>query len=140
MTAIRMAREPHDILFDFFGVICSEISPFWLQRYFPSEEANGLKATIVAAADCGELTEDGLFAELGARASVSPGQVRREWQGYVRIDSGMVAYIEGLRKNESRRIGLLSNSPSRFLRDILRDHDLERLFDDIVISSEVGIA
>ncbi len=37
------------------------------------------------------------------------------------------------------RIGLLSNAPSTFIRALFAEHDLERLFHEIIISSEVGM-
>ena len=31
--------ECRAVVFDFFGVISSEVAPFWFEKYFPKEEA-----------------------------------------------------------------------------------------------------
>jgi hypothetical protein len=44
------------LIFDFFGVACSEVAPYWLAKYLPAAEAVTVKATIVGAADRGALS------------------------------------------------------------------------------------
>jgi HAD superfamily hydrolase (TIGR01509 family) len=48
----------------------------------------------------------------------------------------MVHIAESLRKHY--KTALVSNAPSEFIRRLLQAHDLARLFDEIVISSEVS--
>ena len=43
------------IVFDFFGVICSEVAPQWLLHHLETEEkARAIKTEIVGAADRGD--------------------------------------------------------------------------------------
>ena len=46
------------ILFDFFGVISSEVSPIFFKRYFNEEEALEIKEEIMSKGDKGELNEE----------------------------------------------------------------------------------
>jgi HAD superfamily hydrolase (TIGR01509 family) len=131
---------PEAIIFDFFGVICSEIAPFWLGRYFSPEQAVSIKQTLVAEADSGHISEHDLFRNLAQRAGISATQVKREWGDYVRIDADVVRFVREVRQSGISSVALLSNSPSPFLRGILRAHALDHLFDDIIVSSEVGVA
>ena len=62
--------------------------------------------------------------------------VEQEWWDLVRIDTDVVELIVELRKHH--RVGLLTNSPAEFVRAIIRRFDLTRLFDVIVVSSEIG--
>ena len=126
------------IIFDFFGVICSEIAPFWLARYLSPAEAVRVKSTIVQAADRGALSQEELFSALAEITQVPPSQIEQEWLSYVVIDDGVVNLIRKL--SPKYRIGLLTNAPAPFVRGILERHRLNSLFESIVVSSENGCA
>ena len=126
------------LVFDFFGVICSEIAPFWLREHFSEDEAGAVKADIVAAADRGEVSQKELFRELSARTGISAAQIETEWHGYVRIDREVVDFITVARSKY--RIALLTNSPSQFFWDIMRSSGIVDLFEVVVVSSEEGNA
>ncbi|HYG60117.1 MAG TPA: HAD-IA family hydrolase [Symbiobacteriaceae bacterium] len=122
------------LVFDFFGVICSEIAPFWLARYLPVDEAARVKATVVHAADIGELSQQDMFSQLGEIAHVSPKQVEEEWWSYVVIDRDVVEMIRKLKVDHT--VALLTNAPAEFVRAILRKYELFPLFHAIVVSGE----
>lgn len=126
------------LVFDFFGVICSEVAPFWLARYFEVSEAIQLKATIIDAADRGQLSQDALFSALAELTHLSPARVKEEWLSYAHIDGQVVSLIQSLRSQY--KLALLTNSPSQFVRELLDQHKLTALFDSIVVSSENGCA
>ncbi|MFL9828725.1 HAD family hydrolase, partial [Rhodoplanes sp. SY1] len=54
------------------------------------------------------------------------------------VDEDVVPLVHQLRS--SCKLGLLTNAPSPFVRGILRSHELEKLFDAVVVSSEIGCA
>jgi epoxide hydrolase-like predicted phosphatase len=126
------------VVFDFFGVICSEIAPFVLPKYMSPEAAVLYKSTMVHKADLGQIGLDEVLEHLSGVTGVSAAQLKAEFWSYVKIDAEMVALIESLRKNY--RTALLSNAIKPFLREVLAKHDLERLFDVILVSAEEGIA
>lgn len=126
------------VVFDFFGVICSEIAPFVLPKYMSPEAAVLYKSTMVHKADLGQMGLDEVLEHLSGVTGVSAAQLKTEFWSYVKIDSEMVALIESLRKNY--RTALLSNAIKPFLREVMAKHDLERLFDVILVSAEEGIA
>lgn len=126
------------LVIDFFGVVCSEIAPHWLVRYFPQAQASEIKAGLVHTADVGQMSESAMFRALGELAGIPAERVKTEWNEAVRIDRGVVDFLsaaQGIYK-----LGLLTNAPSAFVRDILLRHDLSRLFQAIVVSSEIGVA
>lgn len=125
------------IIFDFFGVICSEIAPFWFEKHFPQDEAKRLKNLYAPPADMGKVSEDELFRELGALVQKTADEVKTEFKSYIKIDDEVVDLIKKLKP--SYTLGLCSNSPSNFIRTILEEHNLTGLFDEIVISSECGL-
>ena len=126
------------ILFDFFGVISSEVGPFWFRRYVSEEIADETKARIVSPGDKGEISEREMFQGMGAHVGVSAERARCEWLELARIDPDIIEYIRKLKKNH--RVYLLSNATSGFLRDIIKRDGLEPLFDGIFISAEIKIA
>jgi epoxide hydrolase-like predicted phosphatase len=126
------------VVFDFFGVICSEIAPFVLPKYMSKEAAIAYKATIVQDADIGAITQDEMFRRLSKIAGAPPEQLESEFWSYVKIDPAMVALAEELRK--TYRVALLTNALTPFFRQVAAKHDLERLFDLILVSSEEHLA
>jgi HAD superfamily hydrolase (TIGR01509 family) len=132
------ARVMQVVVFDFFGVICCEIAPFVLPKYMSKEDAVAYKATIVRDADVGAITQAEMFEKLSEIAHAPAAQLSDEFWAHVRVDPEMVALIEDLRTR--RRVALLTNATTPFLRQIAKQHDLERLFEVILVSSEEGIA
>jgi len=125
------------IVFDFFGVICSEITPFVLPRYMSQEEAIAYKADVVEEADLGHIDLPEVLELLSKRTGASAAQLLAEFWACVKLNPEVVALIAALK--DRYKIALLSNAINPFLRQILARHDLERLFDVIVISAEVGV-
>lgn len=124
------------IIFDFFGVISSEVAPFWLIKYFPQEQVSELKEKYVSPADRGDISYEQFIDRLAKTTVLSPEVIKKEWSDLVVIDEEVVAFIKKIKN--IYKVGLLSDAPSEFLRGILRVHNLENLFDEIVISSEVN--
>src|ERR1044072_4041716 len=126
------------IVIDFFGVICSEVAPFWLAKYFSESRAAEIKANIVHTADLGRISQSEMFNRLAQLAGISTRRVEQEWESEGRIDFDLV---DVLRTGAPLyKFGLLTNSPSPFVRAILEKHDLAKMFRAIVVSSEIGIA
>ena len=125
------------ILFDFFGVISSEIAPIWFRRHFTDADADRVKMEIVTPADIGDITEKELFLNISSLLGVSPQVVREEWMALVKIDTELVEYIRELRK--THRVYLLSNAIAPFIREILEKYSLYSLFDEVFLSSEIHL-
>ncbi len=125
-------------VFDFFGVVCSEVAPFWFREFLPETDAVELKSRLVGPADRGEVSQEELFVQLGAVAGMPASQVEEEWWRYVVIDREVVEIVKSLRKDH--KVGLLTNAISGFFREIMKRNRLDGLFDPVVISSEVHVA
>lgn len=125
------------ILFDFFGVLCSEIAPFWFRRHFTDTEADAIKAEIVSKGDIGLISEEEMYRQISARTGIAPEQIGRDWMDLVKINAPLTEFVRILR--EKHRVYLLSNAIGPFLRRILEENGLYSLFDGIIISSEIGL-
>lgn len=126
------------LIFDFFGVVCSEVAPFWLAKHLSQSEAVKIKESIVHAADLGKISQEEMFFALSEITQVPSNQIETEWLSYARINAEMVDFIATLKSKY--RIGLLTNSPSLFVRGLLNRHKLGNLFDSIIVSSEIHCA
>lgn len=126
------------IIFDFFGVICSEIAPYVFENHFDKETAARLKQEIFVDADLGKITMDEVFDKMTRVMRLPRPELEREWNSYIVIDETMVEYIKRLRKEYS--IALLSNAPLGFVESLLDRFGLNGLFDKKVVSSAVKLA
>ena len=126
------------ILFDFFGVICSEIAPFWFGDRFDKQTALRIKEELVGPADLGYIEEDVLFERIARACNTEADLVRREWMELAVIDWEMVELVRQLK--EKYKVYLLSNAPGEFLHEILTKNNLYPLFDRMFISSEIKLA
>ena len=125
------------IVFDFFGVISSEVAPFWFGERFPDEEAKRLKDECFSLADRGDIDECEVFSRLAALSGEDAKEIEKDFYRRALIKQDTVALIEELKTNN--RIALLSNAMASFLHRILIKNDLYRLFETMVISGEEHI-
>lgn len=130
-------NSQHAVIFDFFGVISSEVAPFWLERYFEHETAVRIKADIVAKGDAGLLSAQEMFGQLSELTNVSPDQILADWLELSVIDHSVVQLIREWKDRVP--VALLSNASAPFLRRVLETEDLYGLFTEVLISSDIGI-
>lgn len=125
------------IIFDFFGVICSEIAPYVFENHFDKQTAANLKQKYFVPADLGETTMDELFDAMARLMNITRAELEKEWNSYVVLDNRVLDYIKFLRNTYS--IALLSNAPSGVVEELLERFELNELFDKKIISSAVGL-
>ena len=126
------------IIFDFFGVICSEIAPYVFENHFDKQTAAKLKQDLFVPADLGQTTMDEVFDKMARIINIPMDELKKEWNSYVIIDSEVVDYIKRLRNDYS--VALLSNAPLGVVEELLDRFGLNELFDNKVISSVVKLA
>ena len=126
------------ILFDFFGVISSEVAPKWFARFFNDSEAKRIKDEICIPGDLGQCTEEELMSRAAEVCGTDVETLSGAWYDLATVDKGMVEYIKSLHK--SHPVYLLSNAVDTFLKTIIYKNGLEDLFDRIFISSEIRLA
>ena len=122
------------VLFDFFGVICCEISPGWLAMRFEKEKAMTIKNSIVGSADKGEISEREMFVRLSKVTNIDADQILKEWLDIATIDKKVLDIIDDL-KTRGYAVGLLSNAPPDFEERLLTRDNLYHYFDAMFISS-----
>jgi len=121
------------IIFDFFDVFRTDAYKAWLKTNDIPHEGSYLAAS--HEQDMGTITT----AEFLQRLSQLSGRdiTREELDAGAKVDLQVVEIAKALKKRY--RTALLSNAPSAFIRELLAEHKLTRHFDEIIISSEVGM-
>lgn len=121
------------IIFDFFDVFRTDAYKSWLAVNNIAHEGEYFDAS--RRMDMGELTAEQFLQEL---SRLQKRQITiQELEANAKLDNEVIAIAEELRTKY--RMALLSNAPTTLIRALIAEHDLERLFHEIVISSEVGM-
>lgn len=121
------------VIFDFFGVLRTDGYKAWLTHQSIPHE--GAYYDLSRRSDLALLNDEEFFQELSEL--VGREVTEDEMDQSTAIYTDVVAIAEKV--GEKYSTGLLSNAPGEYLRGILVDNDLERLFETIVISSEIGM-
>ena len=123
------------LIFDFFGVIRADGFKNWL--FARGYGLTGAFLTATERNDMGEFTVKDFYQAISDASGVPAEQIQFEMEHDTALNRELVDYLATL--HGSYKIALLTNSQSAYLRAELAKHDLEKHFDEIVISSEVGM-
>ncbi|HVA97007.1 MAG TPA: HAD family phosphatase [Candidatus Acidoferrales bacterium] len=120
------------IIFDFFDVVRNDTYNAWLKSrgYVRTGEFHKVTQRL----DAGKITFDEFMQTLTRLSGEE--MTLEKLEANAKVNYEVIDIINELRKKY--RVALLSNAPSAFFRDILKKNNLEKYFDEIVVSSEVG--
>lgn len=122
------------LVFDYFGVICTEQYEAWLASI--KHHKTGQYQKLSQRTDIGELSKSGFFTGLAALSGVSAAQIEADFHHNTDIDHRLISAILQLKKKY--KIGLLSNSSLDWISVALDQFHLRSIFDVLVVSGEVG--
>ena len=124
------------IIFDFFDVIRQDSFHAWMNNHgYTRDDAPG---DVSRRMDIGEIDGEQFCSELAQISGQTVEEVKHEFSENEIFDYEVIEYANELGKKYP--LALLSNSESSYLRNILIEKDLEKLFDVILVSSEIGVA
>lgn len=121
------------IIFDYFGVICDD--DYWRQIKSHSNVKDSFDR-LKRAVNTGEMPWVDFIKEMADKTSESPQTLQSKYEAQ-RINPQLIGYISSL--HESYKIALLTNVSHGFLEPLLESLHLEGYFDEIVMSSRVGM-
>lgn len=121
------------IIFDFYGVLCSD--DYW-QFIKANRDAPGPFRDLADDVHLGRISWTEFVKRSAAESGQDPKEVDRLFEAE-KINVHLAHYIEKL--HEKYKTAVLSNANGPFLRSVLQRTGLIKLFDEIVISSEVGL-
>jgi FMN phosphatase YigB (HAD superfamily) len=122
------------ILFDWTNVIATDGYWIWLRDNVVNfDEHRDLLEDLAQQVDKAAISRDEFEHRISWNTGVNQDTI---WPGVVAniaIDNDLIDLIEGLKVNY--KVALLANFVFEWLDEILRFHDLYRVFDEVVISS-----
>ena len=124
------------LVFDFFGVISSEVFNLWLARHH-LEDQYELAISITRRADLGEINLEEEATLLGQISGQGTEEILAEWYELMTINQPIIDFMKA--NNRKYRFALLSNASAEFVRPILGQYELDEIFEQIFISSEMQL-
>lgn len=124
------------VIFDYFGVVATDA--FWNDAHQIAHlngDASKLH-NLIENMDGGELNWQKFCEDTGKLLGVSASQVNERAQD-IQVNKELIVYMDSL-KQKGLKIGLLSNASSEYLLPLLDKAHLAHVFDEIVVSSDVG--
>jgi len=123
------------IIFDFFDVIYTDSFKAWLKKHNFKNKDELKEITQLACR--GKIDSNDFFQKLSSASNISIKKIKSEFDRSAKLDTEIVELIKFLHKQY--RLGIISNAFSGHLRSIIKKYELESLFDEMLISSEIGI-
>lgn len=120
------------VIFDFFGVICSD--EYW-HFVKADRQAKGVFRDYTDEVNSGEISWADFIKKIASATHTSPEEVRDMYKTE-RIDPRMVDLIADLHKNY--KTGLITNAHHEFIEPLLQKSHLRRHLDSVVVSSRIG--
>jgi putative hydrolase of the HAD superfamily len=121
------------LIFDFFDVIRTDAYKSWLKANGIAQE--GPWAYAAHLQDVGTIDTERFLEQVGELYGKT--LTRADMDATATVDQEVVALIAEL--HQTYPLALLSNASSALIREIIADNDLEKHFDHIIVSSEVGL-
>lgn len=123
------------ILFtDFFGVVVQDSGNKWLASHNLSE----YKKDIFPLGDIGEISEDEVFSRLSELSGVPKQEIFDNFETFAVLNENTVKMLRKLKK-QGYKIVVLSNCYNSVLERRIKQFNLEDVFDDVIISYQIGM-
>lgn len=121
------------IIFDFFGVLCSD--QYW--RYVKADrQADSAFREYADEVNLGEITWKSFVEKIAKMTKTSVEEVNRMYESES-IDPRVAGLIDHLHR--TYKTALLTNAHHDFIDGLLEQNHLSQLFDEVIISSRLGV-
>lgn len=127
------------VIFDFFGVFCAPMATNWLKKAVPEYEAklSDFQA-LCTQGDLGKLSRSDFNKEASKLTGISVPEIVQGIEEEMAIDTALVGYTEKL-KGSGFRVACLSNGSHEWTLQVINEHGLKHLFEEVILSSDLGI-
>lgn len=125
------------ILFDFFGVICSEVAEPWFEKYGSGMTYREFRDNHIYPYDAGKVSDAETWSVLASISGQSEEEVKKQWVALAVVDMAVVNYARKLAS--TYQIALITNAGVDFFWSILDANNIRDLFPIVVVSSEEKI-
>ncbi len=121
------------VIFDYFGIICSD--EYW-QSVKNNKNLQGAFPQLSSDVNLGRMHWADFIQRIADKTGQSPSEIIELYKSQ-RIHPGVLAFVAQL--HEHYQTALLTNANHEFLEPLILKLDLANIFDEIVISSKLGV-
>lgn len=125
------------IIFDLFGVL---VLPGYttLLNKFPhlTQEINQL----VNENDYGTLSRRQFYESMAELTNISVDTVKNYYRNDYSKDKNTINWVKQLKQTGNYKLGMISNVGHGWVEDFFSGQELNELFDEVILSSDVGLA
>lgn len=127
------------VIFDFFGVFCPDISLEWFKKNVPDHASKlHILEEVCAKSNYGKLSKADFYIEISKLTDIPTDEVIKGIESQVAINNELVSWVLTL-KEKGYQAACLSNGTPEWTLDIMNRYELAKLFDEVVLSSDLGI-
>jgi len=127
------------IIFDFFGVFCAPMATNWFKKAVPEHEANmPAFQALCTQSDLGKLSRNDFNQEVSKMTGIATSEIVRGIETEMIVDNLLVDYAQKL-KGLGFRLACLSNGSHEWTLQVINEHGLGHLFEEVILSSDLGI-
>jgi len=125
------------ILFDFFGVICSEVAEPWFEKNGSGMTYEAFRTNYIYPYDSGDISDEATWKTLATISGQTEATVKADWIALATVNTPVVDFIKQL--NMTYQLALITNAGADFFWSILDANHIRDLFPVVVVSSEERI-
>ena len=131
------SKQNRLFIFDFFGVLSSEVAPKFFENHFSLEEAKKIKDNYFIPADSGIYSFLETLKRISQDYNLDYEEVKKEFKSYAVLNNDLLDKLLELRKNNY--VALLSNAASGTFDFLFDGFDFNKYFDKYFISCDYKI-
>ena len=125
------------IIFDCFGVLVTSARNALLNDY---PEFKTQISDLGHQSDYGLISRRQFNQSLSEVIGIKPTEIDSRYWGASVIDKSAISWVRELKSSGKYKIGMLSNVGSGFFNKFFSEFEQHELFDEVILSSEVGMA
>lgn len=123
------------VIFDCFGVICVGARSYAVSKC--PESLRPQMEELFDQADYGFLSAGEFIVQAAELIGIAPEELQSMLDHQYARDEDMLTLLPQLRRN--KKVALLTNANNAIIRRLFSAEELDTLFDEVIISSEVGM-
>ena len=131
------SKQNRLFIFDFFGVLSSEVAPKFFDNHFSNEDSKKTKDQYFIPADSGKYSFLETLKRISDDYKLDYEKVKKEFKSYAVLNNALLNKLLELRKNNY--VALLSNAASGTFDYLFDGFDFDKYFDKHFISCDYKI-
>ena len=127
------------IIFDFFGVFCTDMANHWLEKNVPNYQAIMPEyRAICTESDYGNLSKADYFKKMSLLTNIPADEISKGFDDETFLDPEIIKYAASL-KEKGFKTACVSNGTPEWTTKVIDEYNLSYLFDKIILSGDLGI-